>query len=173
LGKPILSFNIFGAVLLLQRKFLLKDTGRKLSHLDRQFQVGQIEMRPRSKTRRNPDVSRDAFSFDPQDLRDEVALRKPHRSTAGAASSDQESRYKGHPDIPATRTQAGSGINSRPVHHSRNRTYSVRDSEFETLAEIGTFRVVAAGDLAQFRYQGDTGRHEARSPAPRAAAASI
>ena len=43
-SAAILSFNIFGAVLLLQRKFLLKDTGRKLSHLDRQFQVGQIEM---------------------------------------------------------------------------------------------------------------------------------
>ena len=40
----ILFFNLFGAVLLLQRKFLLKNTGRKLSHLDRQFQVGQIEM---------------------------------------------------------------------------------------------------------------------------------
>jgi hypothetical protein len=40
----------------------------------------------------------------------------------------------------------------------RNRTYFVRDSEFETLAEIGTFRVVAADDLAEFRYQGDTGR---------------
>jgi hypothetical protein len=40
----ILFSNIFGTALLLQRKFLLKDTGRKLSHLDRQFQVGQIEM---------------------------------------------------------------------------------------------------------------------------------
>ena len=40
----ILFVNVFGAVLLLQRKFFLKDTGRKLSHLDRQFQVGQIEM---------------------------------------------------------------------------------------------------------------------------------
>jgi hypothetical protein len=39
-----LFLNIFGAVLLLQRRFLLKNTGRKLSHLDRQFQVGQIEM---------------------------------------------------------------------------------------------------------------------------------
>lgn len=40
----VLFVNLFGAVLLLQRKFLLKNTGRKLSHLDRQFQVGQIEM---------------------------------------------------------------------------------------------------------------------------------
>ena len=46
-GRPILIaycvlfLNVFGAALLLQRKFLLKDTGRKLSHLDRQFQIGQ------------------------------------------------------------------------------------------------------------------------------------
>jgi hypothetical protein len=44
LSAAVLFFNVFGAVLLLQRKFLLKNTGRKLSHLDRQFQVGQIEM---------------------------------------------------------------------------------------------------------------------------------
>jgi hypothetical protein len=43
-SAAILFFNIFGAALLLQRKLLLKNTGRKLSHLDRQFQVGQIEM---------------------------------------------------------------------------------------------------------------------------------
>ena len=43
-SAAVLFCNVFGAVLLLQRKFLLKNTGRKLSHLDRQFQVGQIEM---------------------------------------------------------------------------------------------------------------------------------
>jgi hypothetical protein len=40
----VLFLNVFGAVLLLQRKFFLKDTGRKLSHLDQQFQVGQTEL---------------------------------------------------------------------------------------------------------------------------------
>lgn len=40
----ILFANVFGTVLLLQRKFFLKDTGRKLSHLDRQFQVRQSEL---------------------------------------------------------------------------------------------------------------------------------
>jgi hypothetical protein len=40
----VLFANVFGAALLLQRKFFLKDTGRKLSHLDRQFQVRQVEM---------------------------------------------------------------------------------------------------------------------------------
>jgi hypothetical protein len=40
----VLFLNVFGAALLIQRKFLLKDTGRKLFHLDRQFQVRQLEM---------------------------------------------------------------------------------------------------------------------------------
>ncbi|HEY0701431.1 MAG TPA: hypothetical protein VGD60_01570 [Candidatus Acidoferrales bacterium] len=42
-AAAILFANVFGAALLLQRKFLLMDTGRKLSHLDRQFQIRQIE----------------------------------------------------------------------------------------------------------------------------------
>ncbi len=40
----VLFLNVFGAALLAQRKFFLKDTGRKLSHLDQQFHVGQIEL---------------------------------------------------------------------------------------------------------------------------------
>ena len=44
LAAGILFLNVFGAALLLQRKFFLKDTGRKLSHLDRQFQIRQVEM---------------------------------------------------------------------------------------------------------------------------------
>ena len=40
----ILSANVFAAVFVLIRKFLLKDTGRKLSHLDKQLHVGQTEM---------------------------------------------------------------------------------------------------------------------------------
>jgi len=40
----VLFLNVFGAALLFQRKFFLKDTGRKLSHLDQQFHVGQIEL---------------------------------------------------------------------------------------------------------------------------------
>ena len=40
----ILSVNVFAAAFVLIRKFFLKDTGRKLSHLDKQLQVGQTEM---------------------------------------------------------------------------------------------------------------------------------
>jgi hypothetical protein len=44
LSASVLFLNVFSAALLFQRKFFLKDTGRKLSHLDQQFQVGQIEL---------------------------------------------------------------------------------------------------------------------------------
>jgi hypothetical protein len=40
----ILSVNVFAAAFILIRKFFLKDTGRKLSHLDKQLHVGQTEM---------------------------------------------------------------------------------------------------------------------------------
>lgn len=40
----ILSANVFAAVFALIRKFFLKDTGRKLSHLDKQLHVGQTDV---------------------------------------------------------------------------------------------------------------------------------
>jgi len=40
----VLFLNVFAAFLAINRRFFLKDTGRKLSHLDKQFNVGQIEM---------------------------------------------------------------------------------------------------------------------------------
>ena len=44
IAAAVLFLNVFGAFLILQRKFFLKDTGRKLSHLDRQFNVGSGDM---------------------------------------------------------------------------------------------------------------------------------
>src|SRR5216117_1848508 len=40
----VLAVNLFGLTLALGRRFFLKNTGRKLSHLDRQFNVGQVDM---------------------------------------------------------------------------------------------------------------------------------
>jgi Na+/phosphate symporter len=45
LGAAAVFFlNVFAAFLAINRRFFLKDTGRKLSHLDKQFNVGQAEM---------------------------------------------------------------------------------------------------------------------------------
>jgi hypothetical protein len=40
----VLSANVFAAVFVLIRKFLLKDTGRKLSHLDKQLRAGHTDV---------------------------------------------------------------------------------------------------------------------------------
>ncbi len=49
-GKTILIYvavlfiNLFAAMLALIRKFFLKDTGRKLFHLDRQLHIGETQV---------------------------------------------------------------------------------------------------------------------------------
>jgi len=40
----VLFINVFGIVFAVNRRFFLKDTGRKLSHLDKQLQIGQGEL---------------------------------------------------------------------------------------------------------------------------------
>ena len=40
----VLSVNLFAASLAISRRFFLKNTGRKLSHLDKQFNVSHQDM---------------------------------------------------------------------------------------------------------------------------------
>ena len=40
----VLFMNLFGAALTISRRFFLKNTGRKLSHLDKQFTVAHAGM---------------------------------------------------------------------------------------------------------------------------------
>lgn len=42
----VLGLNLFAATLAINRKILLKDTGRKLSHFDNQLQAGSPEGLP-------------------------------------------------------------------------------------------------------------------------------
>jgi hypothetical protein len=51
-------------------------------------------------------------------------------------------------------------LDSPRALYTRDRTYFLRDSELETLAEVGTFRVIAARDLARAGYDGDAERME-------------
>jgi hypothetical protein len=48
----VLGVNLFAAMLAINRKILLKDTGRKLSHFDNQLQAGGPEGLPPSLTER-------------------------------------------------------------------------------------------------------------------------
>ena len=50
LWVAILFVNVFAGVYALERKFFLKDTGRKLSHIDRQVLHGQFPLPSASET---------------------------------------------------------------------------------------------------------------------------
>lgn len=49
---------------------------------------------------------------------------------------------------------------ARTVLYDRYRAYDLRESEAQTLTDLGKFRVIAADDLARFGYDGDKGRME-------------
>jgi len=48
----------------------------------------------------------------------------------------------------------------RTIYRARNREYSLRESEVQTLSEVGKFRVIPADDLARLGYRGDRSRME-------------
>jgi len=112
-------------------------------------------------------MSRDTFSFDPREERDAAArgnrspldtqaLTKPQRfqqpaiSTEHPRSLDRSDRTRRMPEA----------LDSPRAQYAGDRAYFLRDSELQTLAEVGTFRVIAAPDLARASYGGDAARME-------------
>lgn len=110
-------------------------------------------------------MSRDVFSHDP----DRGQEQDSSSSTArGSARTGKESRPA---EEPATARTVSPGdqrlrtnerkveaLDSPRAHSLGDRTYFVRESELQTLVEVGTFRAVAADDLARISYSGDTQR---------------
>src|ERR1700736_3304802 len=81
-------------------------------------------------------------------------LRNIHREEERADRLDRESRDRSVRNRPPiTREQRVQAIlpqRVRTPYRDRNKTYSLRDSEIHTISEVGKFRVVASGDLAEF-----------------------
>jgi hypothetical protein len=112
-------------------------------------------------------MSRNPYPIDPQQERD--TSRRPtaprldswatpesrpvERADSDAGDPRSASRSAKHERAPET-------LDSPRAHYTRDRTYFLRDSELQTLAEVGTFRVIAASDLAHLSYGGDAGRME-------------
>jgi hypothetical protein len=101
-------------------------------------------------------MSRDAFSNEPEiDGRAEGILNHERaESMAGGRDLGSESRSVA-PEDGRRRPEAD---DSARAYYLRDRTYVLRESEFTTLVEIGTFRIVDAADLVEFGYAGDAGR---------------
>jgi hypothetical protein len=115
-------------------------------------------------------MSRDVFSYDPQDAgeaRDAATRRvvRQQRSTSsdtrGRENPAPEGRGRG--DSTEAREQHSTRHerdDSPRAYYVRDRSYLVRDSEMSTLKDIGKFRVIPVADLATFAYGGNRERME-------------
>ena len=111
-------------------------------------------------------MSRD-FTLDFDDFRE--AARSPRESSrpssdtrAGATRTREEFR---HPesrsrDVREPRPKELPPRGSRAALYDRYRSYELRESEIQTLADLGKFRVINTDDLARHGYGGDKRRME-------------
>lgn len=101
------------------------------------------------------------------DISDFAALLEKYGDSGSDRGRAEESRRGEHwPRRPDHRRnqEAGPSQNrndrSRTIYRGRNREYSLRESEVQTLVDVGKFRMVPADDLARLAYCGDRGRME-------------
>jgi len=112
-------------------------------------------------------MSRDSYSYDPQDTRD-TTPRAPHRHHDADASETRTNRGSGDAphngrETPETRDRNVLKPEREDSPHAycvRDRVYLLRESEIHTLSEVGRFRVVAPPDLAKYGYARDSARME-------------
>jgi hypothetical protein len=115
-------------------------------------------------------MSRDAFSYDPQDTLDtrSTPTRASSRQSRSTPPDTQDSgipalEAPGRGDSTEARQQHSNRDErsvSRRAYYVRDRAYLLRDSEMHSLEEIGKFRVIAATDLTKYAYSGDHERME-------------
>ena len=112
-------------------------------------------------------MSRDAFSHDPQDTRD-TSPRPSVRQRASTPPDTRNARNDGpeslarsegseHREQHPTR---GERSDSPRTYYVRDRAYRLRESEMQSLKEIGRFRVIPVSDLAKYAYGGNRERME-------------
>jgi hypothetical protein len=107
-------------------------------------------------------VSRDAFSYDPQDTREEPSRRAVRERSSTSADTQNDKtpspEQRGGGEGIETRQQDANRAprsESPRAYYLRDRTYLLRDSQVHSLAEVGKFRVIAVADLAKHAYDGN------------------
>ena len=99
---------------------------------------------------RNDDNRRANRPFDSQSEAGDRSIEQVEVAANGLRAADRLTRSQRVPEA----------LDSPRAHYTRDRTYFLRDSEVQTLAEVGTFRVITAPDLARASYGGDDARME-------------
>jgi len=112
-------------------------------------------------------MSRSPYPIDPQQERDTAHPGTGPRSNSwGTPESRPIERADSDAGDPRSASRSvrpellAESLDSPRAHYTRDRTYFLRDSELQTLAEVGIFRVIAASDLARLSYGGDAVRME-------------
>jgi hypothetical protein len=112
-------------------------------------------------------MPRDIFSGDPRESNERESPSPNSRSAPRLAVPHEQSEERQLSDAPplagqrfAIPARQPEALDPPRAHYLGDRAYFLRDSELRTLAEIGTFRAVAAADLARLSYGGDTQRVE-------------
>ena len=109
-------------------------------------------------------MPRDAFSDDPRGALEQES--RPSNGRTYSRFTEPSSQINGpftneRSRIDAARPQRKpEGLDTPRAHYLADRAYFLRESELQTLVEVGTFRAVAATDLASISYEGDTQRME-------------
>jgi hypothetical protein len=113
-------------------------------------------------------VSRDAFSYDPQetsDVRDRSTRSsvRQHRPTppdtrAGRGLAPEATGCGHNTETREQQCDRRERSASPRAYYVRDRAYRLRDSEMHSLKEIGKFRVIAVSDLVEHAYAGNCGR---------------
>ncbi len=107
------------------------------------------------------------FSPNLDDFREAVreVREKPQESRRSEPAHDSRPRDEDRtlsrlPEVRESHPREVPPKEARTVLYDRYRAYDLRESEAQTLTDLGKFRVIAADDLARFGYDGDKGRME-------------
>jgi hypothetical protein len=112
-------------------------------------------------------MPRDISPDDPRDCSEKEArtadagpgarFREPSRRLELNHATENFRSERGRVPVSSRRPEA---LDTPRAHDLGRRVYFLRATELQTLAEIGTFRAIAAADLASLSYGGDTQRME-------------
>jgi hypothetical protein len=112
-------------------------------------------------------MSRDAFSDDSRsglEQESRSSNRRTNRRSTEPSRHIEMPLTNAHTGIDARRLQLTERkpevMDTPRAHYLGDRAYFLRESELQTLVEVGTFRAVAASDLGRIGYRADTLRME-------------
>jgi hypothetical protein len=106
-------------------------------------------------------MSRDFTPRDSEEVPNEFSVREDFLLESESVPLEMSRKQACSPE-PERNTERSLEQSSRPLHSARSRTtlydrdrgYRLRESEIQTIAELGKFRVIALEDLAQHAYRG-------------------